>query len=428
MTHPNRLIRLPELYPRQETLVNALAHFSAFVGGIGSGKTTAGAVRGLRASYGHIGQQGEGERQNPLQIPNLGMVTAPTYTMLRDASLRTFLEMAEHAGILDRFYKNDMMVRLDNGSEILFRSAHAPERLRGPSLAWWWGDEAALYDALVWPVMIGRLRQFGQQGYAWITSTPRGKNWLYKAFVRDNADNPDYALIQARSADNIFMDEAIIRAWEQSYVGDFAAQELDGQFVAHEGLVYPEFEAGLHVTHRRPDTFTQVLAGVDWGLNNPGVIVVAGTDYDQRLYFVLEEVERQRLIDDWVRVAVQLRDLWQIEAFYCDPSNPDNIAAFERAGLRTYKANNTIKTGIQRVKARLVRQVDGQPRLFIAPTMTHAIREFETYHWAQNRHELSELPVKANDHLMDAIRYLTMAVDAHDIEIDPISVDVAHWL
>jgi len=170
-----------------------------------------------------------------------------------------------------------------------------------------------------------------------------------------------------------------------------------------------------------------VLAGVDWGLTHPGVIVVAGTDYDQRLYFVLEEVQRNRLIDDWVRVAVQLRELWHIEAFYCDPSNPDNIAAFERAGLRTYKANNTITTGIQRVKARLVRQVDGLPRLFIAPTMTHAIREFEAYHWAQNRHGLSELPVKANDHLMDAIRYLTMAIDSEDTAIEAVSIDVDRW-
>lgn len=420
-THPNGLIKLPNLYPRQDIFANAPSRFTAFVGGIGSGKTTAGALRGLRASYGQIGDQ------EKLQFPNLGMVTAPTYTMLKDASLRTFLEIAESANLLDRFYKNEMLVRLENGSEVLFRSAHAPERLRGPSLAWWWGDESALYDALVWPVMIGRLRQFSQPGYAWVTSTPRGKNWLYKVFVRDNADNPDYALIHARSADNIYLDEAIIRAWEQSYVGDFALQELDGQFVAHEGLVYPEFEAALHITSRRPDTFTRVLAGVDWGLTHPGVIVVAGTDYDQRLYFVLEEVQRNRLIEDWVRVAVQLRELWHIEAFYCDPSNPDNIAAFERAGLRTYKAKNTISTGIQRVKARLMRQVDGLPRLFIAPTMTHAIREFESYHWAYDRHGVSELPLKANDHLMDAIRYLTMAVDSEDTGIEAVSIDVDRW-
>lgn len=418
VTDPEIPIQPPEFYPRQRAFVHSPAHFTAFVAGIGSGKTTAGAARSLLASYGHIGDE------TRLQIPNLGMITAPTYTMLKDASLRTFMDVVGTA--LAHFNRGEMLARLTNGSEILFRSAHAPDRLRGPSLSWWWGDEAALYDPAVWNIMIGRLRQFGQLGYAWVSSTPRGKNWLWQVFVRDNQSNPDYALFQAKTADNRFLDDAIVQAWTQSYTGDFARQELDGEFVAYEGLIYAEFDRALHVTTRRPEQFSRILAGVDWGLTNPGVILVGGLDYDGRLFVLYEEYARNRPIDAWTQTAVQLRDLWEIEAFYCDPSGSDYIADFERAGLRAVKASNTVNTGIQRVKARLTRQTDGLPRLFIHPSLVHTIEEFENYRWATGRYGPMDKPLKVNDHTLDALRYLVMGVDTADSE-ETLMLNVGQW-
>lgn len=410
---------LPRFYPQQASFIDSPAHFAAFIGGIGSGKTTAGAARALLAAYGTVAGRGA------LLTPNLGMITAPTYTMLRDASLRAFMEMAGAA--LDGFSKSEMLARLANGSEVLFRSAHAPDRLRGPSLAWWWGDEAALYEALVWQIMIGRLRQHGQLGYAWLSSTPRGRNWLWRAFVRDNADNPDYALIRARTADNIFLDAAILDAWQHSFIGDFARQELDAEFVAYEGLVYAEFDQALHVTDQRPAVFTRVLAGVDWGYNNPGVILVGGLDYDDRLYLLHEDYARRRSVEGWLASARHLRELWDIEAFYCDPSDPDNLAQFVAAGLPAFKADNRVRAGLQRVKARLIRQPDGLPRLLVAPALKHTLAEFDAYQWAPARDGLAEAPLKRDDHALDALRYLVLAVDTRPAAPAPVALDLGQW-
>lgn len=387
-------------YPQQDTFVNVSEHHVAFVGGIGSGKTIGGCIRGLLAAYGFVG----GEKVIP--TPNLGIITAPTYPMLRDATLRAFFEIAD--GYIANFNKSEMLVTLNNGSEIIFRSVDDPEKGRGPSAAWWFGDEASLYQTKVRPIMLGRLRQFGQQGYEWLATTPKGLNFVWQVFVRDA--KPDHRLIKARSRDNVYLDEAVLADWESSYSGDFARQELDGEFVAFEGLIYATFDRMRHVIGQLPMA-SEAYAGVDWGFANPGVIWVGQLDADKRLMGVHEEYVRRRRIEEWVEVGKQLRDIWNIRTFYCDPSEPDYIKKFNEAGLKAVAANNTVTTGIQAVANRLVVQADGRPRLQIHSSMVQTATEFEQYQWMENKHGLRDQPVKANDHTMDALRYLVMGID-----------------
>jgi phage terminase large subunit len=76
----------------------------------------------------------------------LYLVAAPTYPMLSDSSIRTTVEICRMLGV----YNHDSLKRqppsllLPNNSEILFRSADDPERLRGPNLSGVWLDEASL--------------------------------------------------------------------------------------------------------------------------------------------------------------------------------------------------------------------------------------------------------------------------------------------
>lgn len=392
------------LHKKQGMFVGTQAHHAAFVAGIGSGKSVAGAVRCVLASQGYIG------RQQKLATPNLGIVTAPTYSMLADASIRVFLEVAGDA--VKRFYKSpELRALMVNGSEVLFRSTDNPDRLRGPSISYWWGDEAAMYDALVRKIMVGRLRQFGQLGYDWITTTPRGRNWVWQTFVRDAEGNREYFIQHATTAENVFLSSEIIAAWEKEYVGDFARQELAGEFIAFSGLVYSEFDRVLHTTTSQPQTWVQAIAGVDWGFANPGVIVVGLVDSDGRVHIAHEEYQRQRQIDEWAAVAKQLRDTWGIQTFYCDPSEPDYIRKFVEAGCRAVQANNTVTTGIQAVKARLVKQGDNRPRLTLHTSCANTISEFEMYQWSENKHGMQDAPVKAHDHALDALRYLCMGLN-----------------
>jgi PBSX family phage terminase large subunit len=392
-----------DLYGNQFTFLQDTRHFTGLCGGIGSGKSFAGAARGVSAASGIIGSL-------KIAAPNTGMVTAPTYNILRDATIPAFREMA--GGLIASMNASyPINATMRNGSTIMFRSAHQPEMLRGPSISWWWGDEAALYHKSVWGIMIGRLRQGGKLGYAWLTTTPKGRNWLYKEFKQQQRD--DYHLYKLATWQNPFIDEEYYLALTDSYAGDFAKQELEGDFVAFEGLIYAEFDRDVHMPlqFNPPASFKRVVAGVDWGYANPGVITVYGVDSDDRMWGVHEEYARRRRIGEWAEIAAQLQAQYNIEAFYCDPAEPGFIDEFRLVGCHAVAAVNDVLPGIQAVKARLAVRGDGLPRLVLSSDFVNAAAEFEQYQWAETSGEIRDKPNKSNDHCMDSLRYAVMGVD-----------------
>lgn len=164
---------------------------------------------------------------------SVGMVVAPTYPMLRDATLRTFLELAEKGGILQNFSRSDMTATLIDGKRLLFRSGDDPDRLRGPNLGWFYLDEMAQMEKEVWLVMIGRLRE--TPGKAWGTTTPKGFNWVYETFVQGGGD---YSVTKSSTRENPYLPPTFIQSLENSYTSAYLQQEVEGDFVEPEGALF----------------------------------------------------------------------------------------------------------------------------------------------------------------------------------------------
>lgn len=204
------LFRLSDV---QDDFVHDEHRYALFLGGIGAGKSHAGAVKALFQEFG--------------RGPSLGLVIAPTYPMLRDATWRTALELWEP--LIEQVVRNEMRVVLRGGAEVLFRSADEPDRLRGPNASWCWIDEAAQCHPDTWPIAIGRLRQHGRAGRAWLTTTPRGMNWVYDVFVRRASD--DTTVLRTATWANPFLDRAFVDSLTSQYEGEFARQELAAEFV-----------------------------------------------------------------------------------------------------------------------------------------------------------------------------------------------------
>jgi predicted phage terminase large subunit-like protein len=186
------------------------------VGGVGSGKSFAGAYDLLRRA----------SRAAPAR---LYLVGAPTYPMMRDASLRTFLALARETRRLAALNRSEMRATLANGSEVLFRSADDPDTWRGANLSGIWLDEASLMVKEAFEVGIGRLREGGQRGWLSATFTPKGKaHWTYQVF---GLGAPETALFRARTADNPFLPDTFAGALARQYGGALSRQELEGEFV-----------------------------------------------------------------------------------------------------------------------------------------------------------------------------------------------------
>jgi predicted phage terminase large subunit-like protein len=220
MAAPERTIRL---HPAQQEFLRSDAIFRAFAGGIGSGKSWAGAYDLIR-------------RAKP---GRLYMVMAPTYSMLADATFRMFEGLARELGIVDGSEVKRSpppSIRLRTGAEVLFRSADEPDRLRGPNLSGVWLDEASLMAEEAFTIAIGRLREAGEQGWLTATFTPKGKqHWTFETFA---TGRPNTAIFHARTADNPFLPPNFESTVRQQYTSTLADQELEGLFLDQLGTMF----------------------------------------------------------------------------------------------------------------------------------------------------------------------------------------------
>src|SRR6185437_15084151 len=114
--------------PSQRKFHDSQARFKGFSGPVGSGKSAALCHEAIRLSYLNPGRQ--------------GLIGAPTYPMLRDATLAATVAILDAARIPYEYNKAENILLIhETQSRILFRSLDEFERLRGTNLAWFGVDE-----------------------------------------------------------------------------------------------------------------------------------------------------------------------------------------------------------------------------------------------------------------------------------------------
>ena len=198
-------------------------------------------------------------------------------------------------------------------------------------------------------------------------------------------------------------------------------REWECDFDAAEGLVYDMWEDALHV--RRPPVgirYSQVVVGVDWGYQDPAVILVvgiAGHGADATAYVLSEYYHAGKAMSDLVSEARSIKSEFPDARWFADPSQPASIEQLKReAGVRIEGANNKIEQGVACVADRLaVRtyELDGsssrESRLYVAPECVNLRREMVSYrHKAlkEDGDRYSDDIVDKNNHAMDCLRYL----------------------
>lgn len=122
------------------------------------------------------------------------------------AALVWFREVLKQAGMEHgREFKENRgnhWFEFENGGFVHFRSAEDPESLRGAGLDIMWYDEAAFIpNRRAWEVSRGAIAD--HQGLLLTTTTPDGKNWLYKEFWSEEIKARDnHMRVEYRSIDN----------------------------------------------------------------------------------------------------------------------------------------------------------------------------------------------------------------------------------
>lgn len=324
-----------DLLPAQLDFVGATDPLVAYVGGVGSGKTFAGALRLLTMPPG-----------------TACMVCAPTYPMLKDAALATFLEVA--SSLVVDFNRADLNMTLLDGKTIRWRSTENEDRLRGPNLGAVWLDESAYMKPAARDIVLGRLRL--APGWLWETTTPRGKNHVYTAYVDDPI--PGARMVRAKTRDNTHLPERYIKQLEAKYTARFAAQELDGEFIDASGALWSWSTVDECHATRAPEGRT--IIAVDPAVTShdesdeTGIIVIVD---DGVTSYVVEDASGRHSATEWPRIVVELHRQYGADCVVAETNQGGDLVeeairvAARQAGVRGVRVKQVKATRGKHVRA-----------------------------------------------------------------------------
>lgn len=392
------------LHPAQSSIAKSRKRFRVVCCGRRFGKTSLAIVEMAGKAYTQRGRQ--------------VCYIAPTYQQARDIAWVQLLEVCKPITVKVNETRLEITVQTqDKGkSSISLRGWEAVETLRGQAFDFIVIDEVASmrdwedkWNTVIRPTLTDR------SGEVLFISTPKGFNHFYKLFnmANDPVKGSDYESFHFSSYDNPFIPKSELDKARNEITEDQFGQEYMADFRKQEGLVYKEFDRNIHLYEgdvpRRIEFF---MAGVDFGFTNPCAVPHIYKDSDSH-YWIDDELYQSGLTD--ARVADYVKGQ-HFNFVFPDPENPAAIKELEDRNVNireVRKGKDSVVNGINKV-----RELLKQNRLHVHKRCVNTILEFESYHYpdAKDGYNDRELPIKDQDHMMDAIRYCIMTDESQVME------------
>ena len=194
-------------------------------------------------------------------------------------------------------------------------------------------------------------------------------------------------------------------------------QEVELEFRAVQGAVYPQFDRKIHIVRPMdiPDDLT-IYAGIDFGYHTTAVIFL-GIDKDQTWWVFDEVYGREEILEDLLpRIRDKIGDK-RLVLMVGDAQNKDAIEMMASKGfpiVPVVKHRGSIIDGIDIIRAKLRPRIqlvgEPKPAFFISSVCKNFIQELEAYAYPEEKEERSpdDIPQKLNDHGPDSLRYVAL--------------------
>jgi len=349
-----------------------------------------------------------------------------------------------------------------NGSVLVIAGIDKPERIMSTEYDFIYVMEATELTLVEWDMLSTRLRNDAMSWHPMFAdcnpSAPR--HWLKLRF--DAGLMINYPSVHE---DNPRLYDHQIECWTpegEEYIarlerlsGVRLLRLRKGLWAAAEGMIYEEWNPAVHLLDWEDLPVIDEESGergipyewprywaIDFGYTRPFVFQAWAEDPDGRLYLYCELYQTRRLVEEH---AAEIRRVLENDpvpfAIIVDHDAEDR-ATFERhLELYTRAAYKAVLPGIQAVQARLRIAGDGRPRLYLmrdalvsvdrnlveAASPIQTADEIEAYVWDDSpalERSQKERPRKADDHGMDAMRYLVAYIDSLAAELADYAEDV----
>ena len=423
----NSAIILYKPLPHQQLYHQDTHTFKAIFGAYGSGKTTTATIELIR---------------HALAVPyGMSAMLAPTMQMLQETSYATLLQYLPHT-----FIEHEVKTRgkeeiiLTNGHKILLLPSNSADKLRSLNLSAFYLEEASNAKYEVFSELTARTRnraaiQNGRNRLLGIICSNPDVGWvrteiLHKSDEVIAADDRVYPKDEEQY--NPFMSTHLHSSYQNTYLDpDFqvrisrgkpdwwVARYIHGSFDYAEGLVYPTFAKAIVDPFVVPMHWKRLFS-VDFGLRDPTVMLAAAVDpVENKIYLYDEYYKAESPVNENAKAMKEI--LSQVPAgliygqIIADPAGAKRSGATRRSyfdyyaeyGLWFQEGNNNIDAGIAKVFTYFA-----LGKLKIMSNCINTIREGRAYKYQDNQLDQQknrgEKPVDANNHAMDALRYMLM--------------------
>lgn len=296
------------------------------------------------------------------------------------------------------------------------------QKLRGLTCAGAYVDEATLVSQAYWTQLLGRMSVPGAQMFA-TTNPDNPAHWLRRDFIL-RAGELDLSTWHFRLDDNPSLTPEYIAAIKAEFTGLFYRRFIDGEWIAAEGAVFDMWDPQVHVIDVIPPIQRWIGVGVDYGTTNPFAALLLGLGVDGNLYLTSEwrhdaRTAHRQLTD--VQYSTELRK-WLSEVpipatrrpdgswlrgvtpqfVVVDPSAASFRVQLHHDQVANVPADNQVLDGL-----RLMSTLLASKRLFVHRSCRGLIDELPGYAWDDAAAAAGlDVPIKANDHSIDAARYV----------------------
>lgn len=396
------------------------------------------------------------EKINLLNLLNPGartLVVRKTLASLSSTGLVTWREKVVKEGLENGvlwFYggssEEPAQYKYKNGSALVVGGMDKATKIMSSEYDAIYVQEATELTENDWEMLDTRLRN-GRISFQQLMADcnpDRPTHWL-----KQRADRGASKMLSSEHKDNpvLYSDSGEVTEFGSSYIeklqnlsGVRKLRLYNGIWAAADGLVYSEFDPGIHLVDRFPipESWDRYWT-VDFGYTNPFVCQFWAEDPDGRLFMYREVYFTRRTVARHAETIAKIvmenpvqkgpGEPWvgrwrepMPRDVICDHDAEGKDVFEHEMGLGTKNAHKAVSDGVQAVQERLQPAGDGKPRLYI---MRDSLAELDTelsetkkptstedeitgYVWDDKG---KDAPLKKDDHGMDAMRYLVADID-----------------
>lgn len=365
------------------------------------------------------------------------LIAAPTVKILHQSTLAKFFELLAPVGGVKRIgtYRKALSEIELKGKKgfIYIRSCEDPELIEGMTISGAvWLDEGGQVVERAWINIVGRTSI--AEAPILITTTPYFLNWVYRdIFMGFKRGDPQFNVIMWRSIDSPYFPKTEFENRRRTMSEAEFGRRYMGEWRQAANLIFADFYSERHVIQPRPIDYKEeeVFCGVDFGFNpNPTVFLWMSKNKDG-VYTVFDEyIKTNRTAYENAQVLLERNAKYNCRMNYCDPTAIEERNELISAGVKNVVGDKTTRNiGIDRMVALL--KTD---KLQIFSTVKGLPEELERYHLKDPTKdgEYKEMPVKVDDHSIDACRYVIVATGYGDCQVQKMKTDggwtYAEWL